>query len=129
LERLSKRAILSTRTWGNDVPIRAFLKLPGGYKINIEESPIVVGRKDLVKFVDLEAARYISTNHFVVWCENNKIYIQDGHPLQGKPSTNGTFVNGEDIRGRGAIQLKNGDIIDVAGIVSLSVEIGKQSRV
>lgn len=128
IDRLNKRfnicdTIINTRSWGESVSIRAFLKLPGGYKIDIGESPRVVGRGDLVKFVDSESARYISAKHFVIWCEDGKVYIQDGHPYQGKASTNGTFINGEDIRGRGAIQLKNGDLINVAGVVSLSVEI------
>jgi len=37
-------------------------------------------------------------------------------------NTNGTFVNGVDIRGRGLYPLRRGDVINVAGVVELVVE-------
>ena len=37
-------------------------------------------------------------------------------------STNGTFLNGVDIRGKGRARLQPGDVINVAGVLELAVE-------
>lgn len=70
----------------------------------------VFGRSDFLwhpKYI------YISRRHFAVLYEAGGYYVED------LGSTNGTFLNGADIRGMGRVPLKPGDVIDVAGVVQL----------
>jgi len=73
----------------------------------------VFGRSD---FAWHPLAGYISRRHFAVKKVEGSYYVVD------LGSTNGTFVNGVDIRGRGLYPLRRGDVINVAGVVELVVE-------
>jgi len=73
----------------------------------------VFGRSD---FAWHPLAGYISRRHFAVKRVDGPYYIVD------LGSTNGTFVNGVDIRGRGLYPLRRGDVVNVAGVVELVVE-------
>lgn len=55
-------------------------------------------------------ARFISKRHFALKYENGKLYIKD------MGSKNGTYVNSEDIRGKGWVELKPGDSVEVASL-------------
>jgi len=70
------------------------------------------GRLD---FLDLPAAGYISRLHFALKLEEGELYIKD------LDSKNGTKVNGADIKGRGWVPLKPGDVVEVASVVALTL--------
>jgi len=80
----------------------------------------VFGRKDFEKLVDPVLARAISREHFTVFYDfrAGKFFIED------RSSTNGTLLNGTNIRGRGPIELKEGDTISPAGVLNLTFKIG-----
>ncbi len=59
---------------------------------------------------------YISRRHFAVGRLGGGYFIED------LGSTNGTFVNGVDIRGMGRVDVKPGDVISVANVVELLVD-------
>lgn len=76
------------------------------------------GRQD---FLDLDAAEYISRQHFALKYDGDVLYIAD------LGSRNGTKVNGVDIRGKGWVPLKLGDVVDVANVITLVLtEINEQ---
>lgn len=58
---------------------------------------------------------YISRRHFSVELLDGAYYVED------LGSTNGTFLNGVDIRGRGKTPLRPGDVLNVAGVLELVV--------
>jgi pSer/pThr/pTyr-binding forkhead associated (FHA) protein len=59
----------------------------------------------------------MSRQHFNVRYENGEYFIND------HASANGTNINGIDIKGKGWQELKDGDRIDVSGIVTLTYKI------
>ena len=59
-------------------------------------------------FLDLgPKAKSISNRHFALKYENGHLYIED------LGSKNGTYVNGQDIRGKGWVELKQGDVVKI----------------
>jgi hypothetical protein len=82
-----------------------------GRALRLRGSRIVIGREDLVGILPPEKLAYVTRRakggQFQIIRYGNAFYIQD------PGSTNGTYVNGVDIRGRGWVQLKNGDVISV----------------
>ena len=107
IEELSKPS--DTSKTGN-------LLFPDDYKIEIDESQRLVGRADLIKFSDADP-KLISRGHFTVYEENSVYYLNDGSTnVQEKPSTHHTFLNEEDITGKGKVELSDGDIIKVSEI-------------
>ena len=52
-------------------------------------------------------AQFISQRHFALKYENGRLYIAD------LGSKNGTYVNGQDIRGKGWVELKRGDVVKI----------------
>jgi len=107
IEELSKPS--DTSKTGN-------LLFPDDYKIEIDESQRLVGRADLIKFSDADP-KLISRGHFTVYEENAIYYINDGNTtVQEKPSKHHTFLNEEDITGKGKVELSDGDIIKVSEV-------------
>jgi hypothetical protein len=80
----------------------------------------VFGRRDFEKLVDPALARAISREHFTVFYDfrAGKFFIED------RSSTNGTLLNGANIRGRGPVELKEGDTISPAGVLHLTFKVG-----
>lgn len=62
---------------------------------------------------------YVSRKHAKISFENGVYVIEDGFYENGvyKPSTNGTFLNDVDIRGKGKQPLKDGDELRLGTIV------------
>ena len=83
----------------------------GRYRLWTEEYD-EYGRQE---FLDLDVAEYISRRHFALKYENGQLYIKD------LDSRNGTKVNGVDIRGKGWVPLKPGDVVEVANVITLVV--------
>ena len=79
--------------------------------LRLRGSRIVIGREDLAGILPPEKLAYVTRRakggQFQIIRYGNAFYIQD------PGSTNGTYVNGVDIRGRSWVQLRNGDVISV----------------
>jgi len=80
----------------------------------------VFGRKDFEKLVDPVLARAISREHFTIFYDfrAGKFFVED------RSSTNGTLLNGANIRGKGPVELKEGDTISPAGVLHLTFKVG-----
>jgi len=96
----------------------AALELPSGGVIPITSPRQIFGRADFERHVDPSLLTYISRRHFMITLEPGGFFIED------LGSANGTTVNDADIRGKGKVQLKPGDIIGVGGILKLKFRTG-----
>ena len=67
------------------------------------------GRHDFEKFMSADKFSYISRQHINIWYEDKQYFIED------RSSTNGTRVNGVEIKGSGRHVLADGDNIDLGG--------------
>jgi len=79
----------------------------------------VFGRKDFAGLLDPSLLAVISREHFTIFYDfrSGKFFIED------YSSTNGTLLNGDQIRGRGPVELKNGDIVSPAGVIDLVFKV------
>lgn len=109
-----ERAISSKET---DM-VLAILELSDGRIIPITSPRQIFGRTDFEKYVAADSLRYISRRHFMIYLEPGGFFIED------LGSANGTIVNGSDIRGKGKVPLKSGDIIEVGGVIRLKFKTG-----
>ena len=75
-----------------------------------------LGRDNFRSFVTSDNSSLISRDHLRINLENGNHYIEDSN------STNGTKMNGSSIKGKGRFLLKNGDIIELAGILTLTFQ-------
>jgi len=103
--------------------IRMPLTVPAaGAKLMTDDGEIVplsentghLGRQDFRSMVMPGKADMISRQHIHVNCEKEGYFIEDSS------STNGTKVNGLTITGKGRHLLKYNDIIDLAGVLTLT---------
>jgi hypothetical protein len=86
----------------------------GGREISFNAAGQSLGRSDLHALAGPGKADLISRQHFSLSYENGDYYIED------RGSTNGTRLNGSDIRGKGKHMLKDGDKIDLAGALTIT---------
>ena len=90
----------------------SFYLLIDGRALRFRSSRVVIGREDLASILPPDRLAYVTRKarggQFQIIRYGNAFYIQD------PGSTNGTYVNGVDIRGRGWVQLKDGDVISVS---------------
>lgn len=99
------------------------LEMPGGSKIRIvNQAERVFSREDFSGYLPepqlMAISRRVSGGHFKITASFSpeigwKYYIED------LGSKNGTFLNGSDIRGRGKVEVKHGDIIGIGGVVNV----------
>jgi hypothetical protein len=87
---------------------------PDGEYVPLLENLGSLGRNDFRSFAKPDKADLISRRHIQVFSENDGYYIEDGN------STNGTKVNGSGITGKGRYLLKDGDMIDLGGALTLT---------
>jgi len=97
----------------------ARLSLPSGNDILLAGNARSFGRRDFEEYMPASQVSYISRQHINIWTDNGEYYIED------RSSTNGTRVNGMDIKGTGRHPLTDGDLIELAGKFSMSFQ--KQS--
>jgi len=91
--------------------------------LTISEPQRVFGRFDFINLASAEDADLISRQHFSIKFEERKFYVQD------VGSKNGTKINyGEDIRGRGWLEIKPNDVISVAGVLDLKFMIVEATK-
>ena len=96
----------------------AFLELPSGSPIPITESSAEFGRDDFKPYLPPETVQFISARHFRIYYAGGQWYIED------LGSTNGTLLNGQQIKGKGPLPLKPGDVISPAGVIKLVFKPG-----
>jgi len=87
----------------------------GTQNIPVTRLPQEFGRSDFVNVAPREVINAISRRHFMISYD----YAQGRFLIYDLGSTNGTYVNGVDIRGKGSVPLKNGDRINVGGVLDL----------
>lgn len=111
-------ATLPTDTLPATTPVietaSAKLAMPDGSDILLASNTRSFGRHDFEKSMPHDNVSYISRQHFNIWYENDQYYIED------RSSTNSTKVNGADIKGTGRHALADGDVIELAGKLSIT---------
>lgn len=95
----------------------AKLTMPDGTELLLAGNNRSFGRQDFDKFLAPDKRSFISRQHVNIWYEDDQYYIED------RSSTNGTHVNGSEIRGDGRHALKDGDVIELAGKLSVTFKI------
>ena len=84
----------------------------------IENEIVYIGRKDesFQPHVYINDDKYISRGHANILIQNNNFFLQDNQNNQtGKPSLNGTFLNGNPkrINSSQSVQIFDGDTIQI----------------
>ena len=106
-------------------PQRGIIQIDDDTPIYFTEHQQVIGRAELSNEIKIQGGDplQVSRQHFTVYSESNKFYIADGTTsVQEKPSSNHTKVNGKDITDQGAIELHDGDQIEIATILTLTFQ-------
>jgi pSer/pThr/pTyr-binding forkhead associated (FHA) protein len=93
--------------------LRAKLVLPGGSDIALTGGSRSIGRAEMGRALNLDELCLVSRKQFTVSFKDNSYFIED----TGGP--NSTILNGEAIKDRGEAELKDGDTIEVAGVIKL----------
>ncbi len=93
----------------------AGLELPSGQVIPVTSMSQDFGRSDFESLLPKEVSSIISRRHFQISFSprDKQFYIED------VGSTNGTMVNGADVKGKGKVPLKGGDVVSPADVVNL----------
>jgi len=99
----------------------ATLELPNGLEIRLGVEGGEIGRAQVARSLGLDELGAISRQHFRISFEDGRPYIED------IGSANGTMVSGRNIRGEGSLELHDGDVIEMAGKVSLKFKADLQS--
>ena len=97
------------------------LALADNTEIQLTGPTTDIGRDNFGKLASDDTLNYVSRQHCRITTEEGKYFIED---LQ---SANGTKVNGVDIVGKGKQELKDGDRIDLADVVSLTFRVSGTS--
>jgi len=95
----------------------AKLIMPDGGEMLLAGNVRALGRQDFEKLLPADRASFISRQHINIWYEDGKYYIED------PGSTNGTRLNGEEIRDSGRQALVEGDVIELADKLSITFKI------
>jgi len=102
--------------------VPAKMRLPER-EIEITQDETVFGKEDFEGDLPEEELKYISRRikpHFIILQENNRYYIQDDN------STNGTKLNGMEIKGSGRQELKDNDEIILGGNESFIIKFRRE---
>lgn len=92
----------------------AFLELPNGQSLPIASVSREFGRDDFINIMGKDMAQYISSRHFRIYFSAGQWYVEDLN------STNGTLVDGQQIKGKGPVPIKPGSVISPAGVIKLT---------
>lgn len=82
-------------------------------EIPLDSREILLGRKDFLQATPPKEAKYISREHFKILHEDDAYFILD------EGSSNGTTVNGEEIKGKEKKKLHDDDEIVLADTVTV----------
>jgi hypothetical protein len=91
---------------------RAKLSLPNGADIRFAGNKSI-GRSELSRALEIDRLGLISRKHFAVSYKEDQYFIED------LGSANGTRLNGEDISGKGPVELKDNDVIEPAATLKI----------
>jgi len=102
-------------------PARAgVLVFPDNSELRIPAPSRMFGRLDFStpspKIPDSDL-KYIGRQHFAIYQDQGRYYVEDMN------SANNTLLNGEEIKGKGRRELKEGDEINPAGVAKLQFRI------
>ncbi|MBN1374614.1 MAG: FHA domain-containing protein [Dehalococcoidia bacterium] len=92
----------------------AKLTMPDGSELLLAGNNRSFGRQDFDKYLAPDKHAFISRQHVNIWYEEGSYYLED------RSSTNGTRLNGSDIKGAGRQALEDGDVIELAGKLSIT---------
>jgi hypothetical protein len=85
-----------------------------GFSIPVRDRERLFGREDFYAFLSADKLSYISRRgnggQFRI------VRFRDGYYIRDDYSTNGTYVNGVNIKGRGYVPLKNEDRIGIPNV-------------
>ncbi|MHB8105306.1 MAG: FHA domain-containing protein [Dehalococcoidales bacterium] len=95
----------------------AKLVLPDNRESIIRGTDKTLGRHDFDNIVSPEELKFISREHIVIKTDGSRYYVED------KGSSNGTKVNDVSITGKGRWELKDGDRIKLADVVTLQFKL------
>jgi uncharacterized protein YpmB len=95
---------------------------PKGSK-KIVTNEMVIGREDFAHLLDASVLPRISKSHLRIYKEGGNYFIEDGY--RGKASTNGTKLNGREIRGSGPQQIVSASTISLSDVVDLQLTMNK----
>ncbi len=98
-------------------PARPRLRLSEDSEIHLTNETRWLGRDELSGVVPERDLKYISRQHLLIGLENGQYYVQDQN------STNGTKLNGIQIRGKGKYRLRHGDQIQLADVAIITFEV------
>lgn len=120
--RVTKSGMITQEKDGSEPSEKrsAWVVLPDGTELPVGGHR-VFGRADFQHCLGREESLLISRNHFQIYRQANRFFIEDG--AEGKPSTNGTKVRGKEIKGKGRVILRNGTEILIANILKVVVRI------
>jgi hypothetical protein len=92
--------------------------LPDGRTFPLRSGMITLGRDSVcdifVDRPDVQEKRLVSSQHAYIVCERDACRLYDGSP-EGRPSINGTYVNGQPVQPNGTI-LRDGDVVVLAAL-------------
>jgi hypothetical protein len=98
-----------------ETTLPAKLVSSGGTVMPVTGQPM--GRRDFQAVLPPEKADLISRQHMKITYENSEYRIEDLN------STNGTRLNGSEIRGSGRHTIANGDRVEIAGVLNLTFKV------
>jgi len=99
-------------------PQMGVLVLPDGSEIRVEND-LVFGRADIIDSISPSEASWVSREQFTIAMDDGRFHIED------KGSTNGTRLDGEDIKGLGPRELSEADIITLADSIDLEFKLAE----
>jgi pSer/pThr/pTyr-binding forkhead associated (FHA) protein len=99
------------------------LALPSGKILDIDGNK-VLGRDDFKDEIESPILNKISRNHIEIIFENGIPFVRDGH--NGKPSSNGSSLNGSKMEPSAKMELHSGDHLNLAGVIEVIVKMKKQ---
>ncbi|MEM2550345.1 MAG: FHA domain-containing protein [candidate division WOR-3 bacterium] len=110
--------VVMTRPTGETMTYIAGFRV-GERMIPIRSLPQIFGREDFQGFIPEEALTFITRREKGGHFEVRYDYSRGRFIIEDVRSTNGTLLNGEEIKGKGPQELKDGDIVSPAGTVNL----------
>ena len=97
----------------------------GGGRTLVVDRPVILGRKHLRAFlVKADDEARISRRQMSIWYRKGIYAVEDG--ARGHASRNGTMLNDQDLRGRDRTPIRDGDVLEIAGILRLTLRVVSQ---
>jgi len=95
----------------------ASLTLPNGSEISLSTTDRWIGRNELRQVLTSGSLQFVSREHILISYANGRFYIED------QKSSNGTRLNGNEIKGKGKFELRDGDVIELTDEAKLTFRV------